>query len=178
LNFIFKLLFDILAQFFLSLPTLFLILAFPFLNHPLAIGLLILSLTIILAVMLGIITINLWISYALVLVLLGGLLVVFVYVSLLASNELFQKRTIGPFVALILFILIFLFINFKQENLLSNFNLNSVSALQNKGYEWLTPLYSLELSYLTIFLILYLLLTLIVVVRITKFDYSSLRSNN
>lgn len=178
MNFIFKLLFDILTQFFLSLPTLFLILAFPFLNHPLAIGLLILSLTIILAVMLGIITINLWISYALVLVLLGGLLVVFVYVSLLASNELFQKRTIGPFVALILFILIFLFINFKQENLLLNFNLNSVSALQNKGYEWLTPLYSLELSYLTIFLILYLLLTLIVVVRITKFDYSSLRSNN
>nr|YP_010271180.1 NADH dehydrogenase subunit 6 [Simocephalus serrulatus]UKB87192.1 NADH dehydrogenase subunit 6 [Simocephalus serrulatus] len=167
-----------LAQFFLSLPTLFLILAFPFLNHPLAMGLLILSLTIMLAVMLGMMTMNLWISYALVLVLLGGLLVVFVYVSLLASNELFQKSTIGPFAAFILFMLMFLFMNLKQENLLSNFNLNSVSALQNKGYEWLTPLYSLELSYLTIFLILYLLLTLIVVVSITKFDYSSLRSNN
>lgn len=65
--------------------------AFPGLTHPLGMGLVVLALTVFLAVMLGSFMTNFWLSYVLVLVLLGGLLVIFVYVSLLASNELFIK---------------------------------------------------------------------------------------
>lgn len=140
-------------------------------------GLTILCLTILLAVILGVIISNLWISYALILVLLGGLLVVFIYVSLLASNELFQKKNfITP---LILFFFTFVSILFFiQENLFLDSRLKSLKFIQCKGNEWLISLYSTELCYLTIFLILYLLLTLIVVVAVTKSDNSSLRSLN
>lgn len=140
-------------------------------------GLRILCLTILSAITLGIIISNLWVSYALILVLLGGLLVIFIYVSLLASNELFQKKNITT--PLILFFLTLpLIFYFTQENIFLDSRLKSFNLIQNRGYEWLTPLYSIELFYLTIFLILYLLLTLIVVVRVTKSDHSSLRSLN
>lgn len=148
---------------------------FPFLAHPLSMGLTILCLTILLAVILGSFIVNLWISYILIIVLLGGLLVIFIYVSLLASNELFRKFNL--FKPLILFLVFLTFLRFLD---VLNIPLSSLDIFFYKfklqGIEWLHSLYSTELCDLTIFLILYLLVTLIVVVTITKTDFSSLRT--
>jgi NADH-ubiquinone oxidoreductase chain 6 len=56
-------------------------------NHPLIIGLIILVLTVILAAGIALFRIRTWLSYILILILLGGLLVIFIYISLLAPNE-------------------------------------------------------------------------------------------
>nr|AYE40482.1 NADH dehydrogenase subunit 6 [Daphnia magna] len=163
----------------LVLSTLMVILAvvFPTLTHPLGMGLVILMLSILLAVSLGLIMTNFWVSYVLILVLLGGLLVIFIYVSLLAPNELFLKKNIfkitlsslSMFIVL-MFSSLFFWVT-KSESYLPT------SPTDSEGMLWLNSLYSQDLSGATLFLIFYLLLTLIVVVNITKHDYSSLRSN-
>lgn len=152
---------------------------FPLLNHPLSIGLRILLLTVIIAVTIGLITSNLWLSYILILVLLGGLLVIFIYVSLLAPNELFKFKLnyLSWLSILILFFLRFVF-NLGIEGNKLNGIFNCLNNLNKNELSWLSSLYSWDLSILTIFLILYLFLTLIVVVSVTKNDYSSLRSSN
>lgn len=118
-------------------------------------------------------------SYATVLILLGGLLVIFIYVSLLASNELFNfKRYFFPLILLRIFTFMFILINFnKLEILISTINDNFLSINKNR-IDWLTDFYSLELSNLTLFLIFYLLLTLLVVVFNTKKNHGTLRSSS
>nr|QVT15624.1 NADH dehydrogenase subunit 6 [Simocephalus sibiricus] len=155
--------------------SIFLMFMFPFLAHPLSMGLTILSLTILLAVMLGSFMTNLWISYILIMVLLGGLLVIFIYVSLLASNELFNKNDLlKPLIFFLGFLLTLGLMDIF--NMPSNSLSSMFSSIKFQGMEWLYPLYSSELCNITIFLILYLLVTLIVVVSITKNDFSSLRT--
>jgi hypothetical protein len=68
------------------------ILTFPLLSHPLAMGLNLLLSTFFIAVIVGARGLRFWMSYTLILILSGGLLVLFVYVSLLASNERFKNR--------------------------------------------------------------------------------------
>lgn len=151
---------------------------FPLLNHPLSMGLNILILTILFSVSISIEISNTWISYALVLVLLGGLLVIFIYVSLLASNELFKSNNYTFILitsVVFLFTLFFLLTNLHEFSSRSS-NFRPFQDLNLQNYEWLSQLYSLELWSLTSLLIIYLLLTLIAVVRITKNDFSSLRS--
>lgn len=70
----------------------FIIFMFPLLTHPLAMGLNLLFSTFLIAVIVGVNSLNFWISYTLLLILSGGLLVIFVYVSLLASNERFKTK--------------------------------------------------------------------------------------
>ena len=85
-----KLLFDILFQIILVPMFLVLVLGFPLLTHPLSIGVTLLVLVIVISLIIGIFYSTLWVSYATILILLGGLLVIFIYVSLLASNEVFK----------------------------------------------------------------------------------------
>ena len=158
---------------FIGIP---LIIFFPFISHPLLIGLIVLLLTILISRSVGLITSNLWISYILVLVLLGGLLVIFIYVSLLVSNELFLKKSYFPLIFLFVYLLsltLLLFNSHERERSSRNFTI--LETENNLGIEWLINFYSSYSSFLTVFLVLYLLLTLIAVVSVTKNDSSSLR---
>lgn len=157
----------------------FLILVFPFLTHPLRIGVTLLISTILISLIVGVLHSSIWVSYVTVLILLGGLLVIFIYVSLLASNEIFNKKASYkiPVTFSILTFLILVVINpFIVEPLLSS-NESMFYTLNKKRLEWLTDFYSMELSSLTLFLIFYLLLTLLIVVFNTKNNHRTLRSS-
>lgn len=159
-------------------PTFILLVSiFPFLSHPLSIGVSLLIITVIISLIVGVFHSSLWVSYATVLILLGGLLVIFIYVALLASNEIFKKN---KFILLPLSLSVLasgvLFIvnpSIIEAPLRANLNLFNVS---NKNtLDWLSDFYSYELSNLTLFLIFYLLLTLLVVVYNTKNNHGTLR---
>lgn len=141
---------------------------FPLLTHPLAMGLNLLFSTFLIAVIVGVNSLNFWISYTLLLILSGGLLVIFVYVSLLASNERFKtKWSWGLF---ILFgVVFFMSSGFKIDRGVSEYNRVSLPY-------WLKSLYDRDLYRLTLFIVIYLLVTLLVVVYNTKKDSYPLRS--
>merc|ERR1739838_23170 len=63
--------------------------------HPLAIGLALLFQTILICCTTGLSNLSFWFSYILFLIFLGGILVLFIYVTSLASNEMFKPSIVS-----------------------------------------------------------------------------------
>nr|YP_010852792.1 NADH dehydrogenase subunit 6 [Gonepteryx amintha]WGL40172.1 NADH dehydrogenase subunit 6 [Gonepteryx amintha]WHS18938.1 NADH dehydrogenase subunit 6 [Gonepteryx amintha] len=171
---------------FISLLLIFFSLIMFFINHPLAMGLFILLQTMIISLFIGMFLNTYWFSYILFLVFLGGLLVLFIYVSSIASNEL-MKFSLSMKMSLLLFIfssMIISYINFKNINLLNlsfNYEMNNINSLfyffdENKIN--LSKLYDKQTYFLTMMLIIYLFITLIAVIKITNIFFGPLRSFN
>nr|YP_010952745.1 NADH dehydrogenase subunit 6 [Domecia hispida]WMQ53165.1 NADH dehydrogenase subunit 6 [Domecia hispida] len=167
---------------FLSLISAALFLSFLFsrLLHPLSMGLCLLVQTVMMTLVVGSSTSSFWFSYILFMIFLGGMLVLFIYVASLASNEFFLFSTKYFLVfTLSIFILTFFFF-FLDPLALSwkisvpytslSFPLNATSSIK-----WI---YSKMLMNFTLFIILYLLLTLLVVVKITNLFKGPLRLSN
>lgn len=111
-----------------------------------------------------------WFSYILFLVFLGGLIVLFVYITSLASNEIVWPKNktlkINFFVTLI-FVAI-LILQFKNNNKILT-NTFSVKT-------FFIDLYSINVILLVVFSIVYLLLTLVVVVKTANKNEAPIKS--
>nr|YP_010454727.1 NADH dehydrogenase subunit 6 [Epeorus pellucidus]QZZ23903.1 NADH dehydrogenase subunit 6 [Epeorus pellucidus] len=167
------------------LLTLSLTVGFTFLtmSHPLAMGLILLCQTLLIALVTGLLAPSFWFSYILFLVFLGGMLVLFIYVTSLASNEMFSisAQTMILSSAFIGLILIISYFNDPAAWLPTNF------SDQAQLIEWTNPqptlnllikLYNNPTHLLTLLLVLYLFLTLVAVVTITQIFEGPLRSKN
>nr|ALQ78672.1 NADH dehydrogenase subunit 6 [Daphnia pulex]QVT15610.1 NADH dehydrogenase subunit 6 [Daphnia mitsukuri] len=168
------------GQYLLLASMTLLVCVFPLVSHPLLMGVVILTLTFLIAVTLGLGGMSTWLSYVLVLILLGGLLVIFIYVSLLAANEnqIYQNNKIKMLSVSVMSILLATLMLSSSPKMFDS-KINPFLTLEHRSTEstdWLNLLYSEQLGGMTIFLVLYLLLTLIVVVTISKNDSSSLRA--
>uniref|UniRef100_A0AAU7E5A8 NADH-ubiquinone oxidoreductase chain 6 n=1 Tax=Unilepidotricha sp. 1 SJR-2024a TaxID=3158271 RepID=A0AAU7E5A8_9NEOP len=157
-----------------------------FLNHPLSMGFMILIQTFLLCLISGMLTNTYWFSYILFLTFLGGLLVLFIYVSTIASNEMF-KFSLNAMI-LLLFLLstmsLFTFMMNKLYWMNLSFNYEMKSMFENYLF-WnnenkmnLSKLYNKQTSNLMMMLIIYLFITLIAVVKITNISFGPLRMNN
>nr|QJQ27735.1 NADH dehydrogenase subunit 6 [Catocala electa] len=156
-----------------------------FLNNPLSMGLMILMQTLLMCMLSGMLIKTYWFSYILFLTFMGGLLVLFIYVSSIASNELF-KPSFNSKLFLILFTLFMLFIQLMYMNNLfwMNFSFNSDMTnlmsmslfLNNENKINLSKLYNNQTFMIMLMLIIYLFITLIAVVKITNIFYGPLRS--
>ena len=140
------------------------------LQHPLAIGLTLIFQTLLICLTSAPSSGFTWISYILFLIFLGATLVLFIYVASLASNEVFNISYVLGFV-LISPILIALPLLLKEElinPLKPTGELSSISALEivDDPTFRLRIIYGPSTSFLTSFVILYLLLTLIVIVKL------------
>ena len=117
--------------------------------------------------MVGIICIKLnlsWFFYLLVLVFLGGVIILIIYINTLAINEKFYFYKVkNKFLYIIIFIVIINTIFYK--NFFLKVNLSNFISIR---------LYNSINFMIIIFLILYLLLTLICVVKLVKFEYGPL----
>nr|YP_009926444.1 NADH dehydrogenase subunit 6 [Lysmata amboinensis]QNH68787.1 NADH dehydrogenase subunit 6 [Lysmata amboinensis] len=154
--------------------------SFTKMSSPLAMGLVLLTQTILICLITGASSKSVWFSYILFLIFLGAMLVLFIYVASLASNEQFffsPKMTTSIPLIILTSLLMALFldplpnpqpINIEQSSTLLTETLNSSFLI-------VSMIYSSTSMNLTIFVVLYLLLTLIVVVKITGFFYGPLR---
>nr|UEK75620.1 NADH dehydrogenase subunit 6 [Epistrophe bashanensis] len=171
----------------LSLLIMILMLAFMFLqmNHPLSMGMMLLIQTVMICCISGLMTKSFWFSYILFLIFIGGMLVLFIYVTSLASNEMFTlstKMVILLFSTFFIMMVMIIFMDkmFLMYNSLNN-EMTSISLLNNYIMENtlnLNKLYNYPTNMITLLLINYLLITLIAVVKITKLFYGPIRSMN
>lgn len=153
-------------------------------NHPISIGLILLIQTLLTCLITGFSTKSFWFSYILFLIFIGGILILFIYIASLASNEKlnFSFSTflkISPIIITIIFILLsdkfWLRPNFFN-NELSNF-LN-FSILIKENFLSTSKIYDTPNNWIIIFLINYLLLNLIIIVKITNSFLGPLRAKN
>nr|YP_009502941.1 NADH dehydrogenase subunit 6 [Isoperla eximia]AXG21544.1 NADH dehydrogenase subunit 6 [Isoperla eximia] len=160
-------------------------LIFTQMSHPLAMGLMLLIQTLCICLLTGFMTQSFWFSYILFLVFLGGLLVLFIYVTSLASNEMFSMSTstlflggtmlvIGVFFTLIIDPLPYL-INCLNADMM---DVSMINFYYEEASLSLTKLYNQPTGLITLMLVLYLFLTLIAVVKITCIFFGPLRQKN
>nr|WJW73850.1 NADH dehydrogenase subunit 6 [Syrphidae sp. 335 TLW-2023a]WJW73863.1 NADH dehydrogenase subunit 6 [Syrphidae sp. 335 TLW-2023a] len=171
----------------LSLYSLTLIFSFIFLqmNHPLSMGLMLLIQTVMVSCITGLMTKSFWFSYILFLIMVGGMLVLFIYMTSLASNEMFalsMKMMMISIISLITLLIMFFFMDkmFMTFNSMNN-EMNCISNLNSYISENslnLIKLYNYPTNMITILLINYLLITMIASIKITKLFYGPIRSMN
>nr|ALO77659.1 NADH deshydrogenase subunit 6 [Anaspis sp. ANA01] len=147
-------------------------------HHPLSMGLILLIQTLLISLITGLFSLNYWFSYILFLILVGSMLILFIYMTSIASNEKFKIKMPQILALITLSILIAtwtynstLYINtFNNDLLTSNWSI----PLSNCMIKYLNP----PMLMVLVFMIIYLLMTLIAVVKITNFKYGPLRMKN
>nr|YP_010722712.1 NADH dehydrogenase subunit 6 [Luehdorfia puziloi]WDW20230.1 NADH dehydrogenase subunit 6 [Luehdorfia puziloi] len=158
-----------------------------FLNHPLSMGLMILIQTMLTCLLSGIMINTYWFSYILFIVFLGGLLVLFIYMSSIASNELFNINFFNKMIIMLFFLMSFMMMfmfmhNLNWLNFFFNLEMNNMYNLfiffNNENKINLSKLYNSQTYMLMMMLIIYLFITLVAVVKITNIFFGPLRPSN
>nr|YP_010478439.1 NADH dehydrogenase subunit 6 [Orosius sp.]UVI59883.1 NADH dehydrogenase subunit 6 [Orosius sp.] len=137
---------------------------------PMSLGVLLLMMTTLSTILISLIAASAWMPMIMFLMLIGGLLILFMYMSSIASNEKFNSNIKLLFLSMFIFIL-------PYENLMSEFInnelLESTMTLESIS---MIKIYNKKTFMITIMLFLYLLLSMIVVTKITKIFKGPLRS--
>nr|YP_009692446.1 NADH dehydrogenase subunit 6 [Rhagovelia reitteri]QEH58858.1 NADH dehydrogenase subunit 6 [Rhagovelia reitteri] len=141
-------------------------------NHPLSMGFLLILQTITTAMIMNMIMKNSWYSYILTLIMAGGMLILFMYMASIASNEImkFSLKMIMP--AILIMMLFFM----ETENFM-NFESNKMNLEMNQTLS-LMKLFSTKSLIITILLALYLLMTMIYVISIINIFKGPMRMKN
>nr|YP_010350433.1 NADH dehydrogenase subunit 6 [Chagasia sp. 1 SJ-2020]UOK09914.1 NADH dehydrogenase subunit 6 [Chagasia sp. 1 SJ-2020] len=154
-------------------------------NHPLAMGLMLLIQTFLTCLLTGIYVKTFWFSYMLFLIFLGGMLILFIYVTSLSSNEMFSMSFKLLVMSLMTFSLFFLMSFFLDKSIIEFFFNNNETELFNnmnslimENMLSLNKMYNFPTNLITLLLINYLFLTLLVTVKITKKFFGPLRPMN
>nr|YP_010363561.1 NADH dehydrogenase subunit 6 [Atkinsoniella wui]UNZ12662.1 NADH dehydrogenase subunit 6 [Atkinsoniella wui] len=144
----------------------------PFLMNPLSMGLILLTQTLLMTMMMNKMMFSSWFPMITFLMMVGGLLILFTYMSSIASNEKFKLK-LNLSIVLMIVILI-------TEEMMNENQINELQNLTNLTQEYFSmiKLYNKKSMILTIILVLYLLLTMIVVTKIVKHHEGPLRSKN
>nr|UBI44061.1 NADH dehydrogenase subunit 6 [Paratectonatica tigrina] len=146
---------------------------FPLMAQPLSLGLSIIVSTLFMCMLTAMI-ISPWYGYILFLIYVGGLLVMFAYVSALSPNVLFKG---GGAVIFFIFLLtlmtiLFYFYMFKDTSMTSYLSMNSeLKELKTYGTQLVSP----HTASILIGLGIILLITLVVVVKICYYQQAPLR---
>nr|YP_010852740.1 NADH dehydrogenase subunit 6 [Philagra albinotata]WGL39480.1 NADH dehydrogenase subunit 6 [Philagra albinotata] len=157
---------------------------FPMMKHPLSMGFMLLVQTIFSCMVNSMSLSSYWFSYILFIIFIGGMMVLFIYVASVASNEKF-KFSFSMFMLINMFImmsfmLIYLYDemmiineNFLIENL--NYKMNMNMNLINKEVISIMKMFNYPTMMITIIAIIHLLITMISIVKITNIMEGPLR---
>nr|URX53379.1 NADH dehydrogenase subunit 6 [Glyptotermes sp. 12 AB-2022a] len=144
-------------------------------KHPLAMGMVLLMQTMMTCLISGLMHQSYWFQYILFMVFVGGMLVLFIYVTSLASNEMFSLSTkmmtaaaVITIPAMILMNKGWIMLNSKEITSHDMMMMNEITTMTSK-------LYNQPNGMMTIMMVLYLFLTLIVVVKIINISKGPLR---
>nr|YP_009350777.1 NADH dehydrogenase subunit 6 [Havilanditermes proatripennis]AQP27729.1 NADH dehydrogenase subunit 6 [Havilanditermes proatripennis] len=147
-------------------------LMFTQMKHPMAMGLMLLMQTIMVCLISGTMYKSFWFSYILFMIMIGGMLVLFMYMTSLASNEMFSpsNKMLTPS------LLILPILTYMMPTLTNNKEMNIHSTMmENEIMTTTTVMYNKMMGMMTTMLVIYMLLTLIVVVNIINVSEGPLR---
>nr|ADO60490.1 NADH dehydrogenase subunit 6 [Elmidae sp. BMNH 840216] len=156
-------------------------LTFLFLKHPMSMGLTLLIQSTLISMITGFYNHNFWFSYILFLIMIGGMLVLFIYMTSIASNEMFKysnKLTIFVFTLIITLTIIM----FNSDQLIMNQNVFNIDSTIFNNPELfklsLNKYLNFPSNIMLFFMIIYLFITLIAVVKITNISYGPMRQKH
>nr|YP_009485348.1 NADH dehydrogenase subunit 6 [Dinorhynchus dybowskyi]AVA07537.1 NADH dehydrogenase subunit 6 [Dinorhynchus dybowskyi] len=140
------------------------------LNHPLSMGMILIIQTLITATIMGLMMKSFFFSYIIIIIMLSGALVLFIYMASVASNEKFKspvKTMLSSFI-IQSFVVMYLY---KNNTIYYTNNLNNNDVIS------LIKMFNMITAQMTIMMIIYLLFTMIVVSNIVKVHEGPLRTS-
>nr|AMN09052.1 NADH dehydrogenase subunit 6 [Rhipidia chenwenyoungi] len=171
-------------QFIIMILMIIISILFMNMKHPLAIGLTLITQTFFTCLMTGFMSKTFWFSYMLFIIFIGGMLVLFIYVTSLASNEMFTFSMKLLFLNSFIFFISLFCVFFIDSMLFSSIFMNIDMINNNNMMNFieenclnLNKLYNFPNNIITLMMINYLFLTLIIIVKITNNFTGALRSN-
>uniref|UniRef100_UPI0030E03B58 NADH dehydrogenase subunit 6 n=1 Tax=Neohirasea hongkongensis TaxID=1461108 RepID=UPI0030E03B58 len=141
---------------------------FLIMKHPLSMGLLIIMQTIIISLITGMIYKTFWFSFILFLMYIGGMMVLFIYMTSLMPNMMFNISN-KNIIIMMLIMMTMIIIN-KNYNIMNN---DMMMTTSNNMI--LTKMYNKPVNLSIIMLASYLLFTMITVFKIMEYNKGPLR---
>nr|QOL00644.1 NADH dehydrogenase subunit 6 [Kingdonella pienbaensis] len=151
------------------------------LSHPMSMMLFIIFQTLLIGLFTGTIMESFWLSYILFLTFLGGMLVLFIYITSIASNEMFKPKSIILMFSIILWTIIMMILIILDKTMFMDFFKNSETMNINTSIDFqemtlsLLKLYNKPTIIITMMMMIYLFLALIAVVKITNINQGPIR---
>lgn len=146
-----------------------------FIKTPLNIGLSVLIQTLIICLILNFNLNFYWLSYIFYLIILGGILILFIYLCSIASNEIIKINLNLLFIYVLLFIFSYTVLiqyNWIYPNILSLNNFNFFYIIENLS---ISKIYNNFTVFISIFLVFYLFILLLIVTILTNSNKGPLR---
>jgi len=140
-------------------------------SYPLGLSTILVLLTLLVRLSVGAALPRFWLGYRIVLIILRGLIIIFVYIALLTSNEIFVL-SLSKTKILLVSVLLTSFISVTSSQ---TPDFQALLTFEDEPLTWLASLYGRELGGLTLFLVLYLFLTLFVIMAVTRGKQTTLR---
>nr|YP_009995308.1 NADH dehydrogenase subunit 6 [Ochthebius minoicus]QNP09711.1 NADH dehydrogenase subunit 6 [Ochthebius minoicus] len=149
---------------------------FMFMIHPLSMGLILLLQTLMISLITGYMNFNYWFSYILFLIMIGGMLVLFIYMTSIASNEKFKFNNKLMLLSMTL-IFTSIILTWNIDNMMMMNNMFNLIFNNFNNYLMLSKFYNKPSNLIMFMMIIYLFISLIAVVKITEFNLGPLRQN-
>nr|YP_009250685.1 NADH dehydrogenase subunit 6 [Heterotermes tenuior]AMX23014.1 NADH dehydrogenase subunit 6 [Heterotermes tenuior] len=150
-------------------------LMFTQMKHPLAMGMMLLLQTMLTCMISGTMYKSFWFSYILFMIMIGGMLVLFMYMTSLASNEMFSPSNKMILTALMLSPTLTYMMPDQTNN---KEMIMHDTTTENEITSTTIMMYNQNTGTMTVLLVMYMLLTLIVVVNIISISSGPLRHTN
>nr|ASU45989.1 NADH dehydrogenase subunit 6 [Cyrtacanthacris aeruginosa]AYM84983.1 NADH dehydrogenase subunit 6 [Cyrtacanthacris tatarica] len=151
------------------------------LSHPMSMMMFIILQTFLIGLMTGTMMESYWLSYILFLTFLGGMLVLFIYITSIASNEMFQPKSITMIITLTVWMIIMMTLIIMDMTMFIDFFKNTETMNINNSINFQEMTMSLEKLYnsptfiITMMMMIYLFLALLAVVKITNINQGPIR---
>nr|AEP27732.1 NADH dehydrogenase subunit 6 [Brachycerus muricatus] len=153
---------------------------FLFMNHPLSLSIILILQTILISSLTGMLYYNYWFSYMLFLIMISGMLILFLYMTSVASNEKFNMPIKLMFysglVVLFSMILSLMMVDpLLLNNFKNSFNMNYNKEMNTHLYLSMNKLFNQPSWMIFILMIIILFMTLIMTIKISGIKQGPLR---
>nr|AXS65205.1 NADH dehydrogenase subunit 6 [Cleridae sp. 3 KM-2017] len=149
-------------------------------EHPLSLGFILLIQTLISSFIINELNFNYWFSYILFLIMIGGMLILFIYMTSIASNEkfMFSNNLLYLFVISMFMLMSMLLLDNYMFNIqMFNYETKMINNFMNYKYS-MNKMFNYPNIFIYYISIIYLLITLIAVVKISNMNLGPLRQKN
>nr|YP_007627041.1 NADH dehydrogenase subunit 6 [Lithidiopsis carinatus]AGC22332.1 NADH dehydrogenase subunit 6 [Lithidiopsis carinatus] len=154
------------------------------LNHPMSMMMMIIAQTFLICLITGTMMESFWLSYILFLTFLGGMLVLFIYITSIASNEMFYLKSSSIILSITIFMILTIMFLTLNMSMFTDLNKTSESVNMDMLINYqemsvsLNKLYNNPTFIITMMLMIYLFLALLAVVKITNINQGPIRKMN
>nr|QNJ60042.1 NADH dehydrogenase subunit 6 [Stenacris vitreipennis] len=151
------------------------------LNHPMSMMMFIILQTFLIGFMTGNIMESFWLSYILFLTFLGGMMVLFIYITSITSNEMFNLKSNFLMLTVFMWASIIIFLAIINKTMLMDlikdsetYNFNNSINIKEMTFS-LIKLYNNPTFIITMMMMIYLFLALLAMVKITNINQGPIR---